>query len=412
MAGTTNTTRVLGVPSGYPAEQVADLRIRVVDEDVLELSQWNELQMLKLFGGFSGAKDTIAAQDVNGWKYEWVLKDQWKQRTSVDNNPLASGGTSLTLTGEAHRYPKGTILQLGKFGDSDDPELVWVAAQVDADTLTIVRSYAGTTAAARASGDDVYVAGFSDVEGTDWVLRTTPVKSVAYNFLTMCKGAVQGSWINEAIARYGIPKGTDLAEQMADFMKQRVQAFNNQLLLGRRNVGASATDPSTMGGIDEFVTSANGAYVADLGNAPLTLKDLADMVENRVLAVGAENIGTTLVVDTWGWRKIQSFFDPGVRLDYDTTTTGLRVNKIRQLGVELDVLMDSAVPKGKMYLLRPDRVDIVKAPDGEHPSRLHIGIAGQTDEGDYKRMFIYGVYGMRVKNPETMGIIHSYSLTS
>ena len=412
MAGSgTVTTRKQGVPdSGFPSELQSDLRIRVVDEEILDISQVNELQIIKLFGGFDGA------QEKPGIKYEWMMDDQWKLRDTVADDPLTSGATTLTLSGSnAHRYPRGTILQLGAWGDTNDPELVWVSAQLAATTLTIVRDYAGTTATARALGDTVLVAGFSEVEGTTWTLRTTAVKSLVYNYMTMMKGAVRGSWANEAVMKYGIAAGQDLNEQMARSMKQVLQSFNNQCLLGQRDEGQGVNEPATTGGVDFFVTSANGAYVSDLTGAALTLKDIMDMFEDRFYEVGAENVGKTLLTDYWAMRKINSFYDPGVRLETTENAVGLRVNILRTPIGDVEVLFDAVVPKGKMYLLRTDQLKVVRLPDppGQFPpSRLHVGMSANTATGDFTEMYLYGVYGLQVKNPATMGIIHSYSLTT
>ncbi len=410
MAGTTQTLRVQGIPSGYPAEINSDLTIRVVEEDILDISQVNELQVVKLFGGFDGAQEKPAM------KYEWILEDQWKLRDTIDNNPLAVGGTTLSLAGSnAHRYPRGTILQLGKPASNVVPELVWVSAQVDADDLTVVRGYAGTTALQWATGTEVLVAGYSEVEGTTWTLRQTATKSVVFNLMTLIKTAVRGSWANEAIHKYGVAAGQDINEQMARSMKQALQSFNNMLLLGQRDVGVGANEPASMGGVDFYVTSANGAYISDLNGAALTLKDIMDMFEDRFYEVGAENVGKTLLTDYWGYRKINSFYDPGVRLATEENAVGLRVSVLRTPIGDVEVLYDPVVPKGKMYLLRTDQLKVVRLPDPPGnfpPSRLHIGLSGNTAIGDFTEMYLYGVYGCQVKNPTTMGIIHDFSTTS
>lgn len=410
MAGITSTTRIQGMPdSGYPAEIQADARIRVVDEDILDVSQVNELQLLKLFGGLEGAEEAA------GLKYEWMSDDQWKLRDTVNNNPLLVGDTALDLSGNnAHRYPRGTILQLGRPSDNVAPELVWVSAQADANTLTIVRAYAGTTALQWAQNTELLVAGFSEVENATWTLRQTSIKVFAYNYMTFIKGAVRGSWANEAIRKYGIGPGMDINEQMGRFMKQAVQSFNNMLLLGQRDPGVGANEPASMGGVDFFVTSANGAYVTDLGGAALTLADITTMLRNRFYEVGAENVGKTLLVDYWGYQKIQSFFEGTVRMRSEENAAGLIIDRLRTPIGDVEILFDPVVPKGKMYLLRPDRIKIVRLPDppGYPPSRLHIGQSGNTALGDFTELYVYGVYGCVVKNPETMGIITDYSITS
>lgn len=411
MAGTTDTTRKIGMPdSGFPdPTPTADERIRIVDEDILDLSQVNELQILKLFGGFEGAKE------VSGMKYEWMETDQWLLETLVDNNPLAAGGTSLTLTGEAHRYPRGTILQLGTWGDANDPELVWVSAQASADALTVVRNYAGTTAAERVQGARVRVAGFAEVEGTDWTLRMGTTKSFKFNYMTMVKEAVRGSWASQAVALYGTPAGADLNEQAGNALKQAIQRFNNMCLLGMRDEGQGANEPASMGGADFYVTSANGAYVEDLGGNSLELSDIYDMIQDRYDAVGGENVGTTLLTDFWGQRRINSFFEGAVRVELRENAVGMLVSTIRTPIGDIDVVFDRVV-RGRSYLLKPDRFEIVRLADPPAsvapPSKLHLGMSGNTNEGDYTEMYLYGVYGLKVKNVETMGIIHSYSQTA
>ena len=415
MAGSTATTRLQGMPdSGFPSEITGDMRIRVVDEDILDISQVNELQVVKLFGGFDGAVEKA------GFKHEWMLTDQWKLRDAVANNPLAVGGTALDLGGSAtannaHRYPRGTILQLGENSASATPELVWVSAQADADTLTIVRAYAGTTAIEHAQDVVILVAGFSEVEGTNWTLRQTATKSFLYNYITIMKTAVRGSWAAEAIRKYGTAPGQDINEQMARSMKQVLQSFNNQLLLGQRDEGQGASEPASFGGVDFFVNSTNGSYIADLNQAALTLGDIMDMFEDRFYEVGAENVGKTLLMDYWGYRKILGFFDPGIRLETTENAVGLRVSILRTPIGDVEVLYDPVVPRGKMYLLRTDQLSTVRLPDppGQFPpSRLHIGLSGNTAQGDYTEMYLYGAYGCQIKNPATMGIIDEYSVTS
>lgn len=404
-AGTTNTTRVTGIPSGYPSEIDADLKVRFVDEDVINVSDYNNLKVLKLFGFDSPF-------EFDNPKVEWVQDDIWKRRGTIDNNPLLVGDTTLSINGShAHRYPRGTILQLGTSNDAR--ELVYVSAQVDADDLTIVRAYAGTTAAQWATGTEFMVAGFAENEGTTWTLRQTDIKDTAFNFSTMTKGSVRVSWRRLGQRLYGQGTGQDLAEKMDKTIKQEMAMFEHQVLVGQRDPGVGTNEPATMGGLDFYVTAANGAQVTDLAGAAVTFKDIIDIQQNIAYEVGEAMIPSVLLTDMWGARKISGFFENQVRLDGDVRqgekSAGIAVTRITSVFGTLDVIHHTSVPKGTMYLIRPDqiRVGVMKG-----FGRLHIGESNNTNTGDFSEMFWYGDYSLRVKNPSTMGIIKNYSLSS
>src|SRR3990167_11261105 len=101
MSGTIATERVAGIPSGYPAEIDASVKVRWVAPLLVNMSE-RSADFLKYVGGpeqFQFDETTI----------EWVEDDVWSRRLS-HGGLAAAGTTSLTVTGAAHRYPIGTIL--------------------------------------------------------------------------------------------------------------------------------------------------------------------------------------------------------------------------------------------------------------------------------------------------------------
>src|SRR3990167_9558837 len=125
MAGSTSTLRPAGLPSGYPAEIDDSVKIRFVDDMLVNMAD-RQADLLKYFGG-------VSAFTFNNPKVEWVEDDVWTRRPT-HGGLAAAGTTSLVVTAQSHRYPIGTILC-----HTTDGELVRVTGHTDANTLTLTR---------------------------------------------------------------------------------------------------------------------------------------------------------------------------------------------------------------------------------------------------------------------------------
>ncbi len=124
--------------------------------EVLRLPQYSPAGTLRLIGGSAFFYDDtpVAAITVSGL---WGWHDRWERAwlpsgDTVQNNPLSSSATSLTVTdadgadtaGESPRFQVGHLLRIA------DEFLRVLAVNTTANILTVQRGVNGTTAAAHA----------------------------------------------------------------------------------------------------------------------------------------------------------------------------------------------------------------------------------------------------------------------
>ncbi len=344
MAGTTTLLRPAGIPdSGFPAEIDANVKIRWVDDLLMNMSE-RSTDLLKYLGGPSSFM-------FNNTKPEWVEDDPWNRRISLGTTPFASGtDTSLSLAaGTNHRYPVGTILK--NIDEATTPgEYVRVIGH-SADILHVTRDITGLTGAGSwSSTDEVIVAGFSMHENDVWVARPTAIFNLPFNYAQVQHVAADVTYRRQETALYGL-RGTDLDKVAADSVAEQFVAIEQAAAHGPRLAGTS-TVPASWGGLVFFITTANGAQVTDLLGGTLTRKDIDDKFQDLFYEVGAENMARTILVSAWAKRKITSFFSAAERLSTGQNEAGVAIDRFNTDFGPVDVLLHTALAKNEMYFIR------------------------------------------------------------
>ncbi len=407
MAGTIQTLRVGGVPSGYPAEIDATVKVRFVDDsEIVNLSDLST-DFLKLLGGLSGKtfdKETI----------EWTEDDTWTRRPTLSSVGDMVGGAQdgnlddMNVTGQAHRYPIGTVF----VNHSKSDELVRVESHTDADNLNVRRGYAGSSVNASdwAATDDIMVAGFTMQEDDNWAYRPSYVLSLPFNYTQIQHTALRQSWHRAGLRLYGTGSGAnDFANQVARAMAEQFVAIEQNLIDGLRFVGNS-TEPAMAGGLDFFINAAgSGAQITDLTSNPLTRKDIEDLVQAGAYAVGRQNTANLIVCDYWFDRKLRDFYDAKERVTSDQKVAGLDLDAIRIPGLGmLTVLPHTAVPEGHAYFIKLEHIQTGVFAGLGQP---HVGEIIQND-GPTQGRYFYTDWSAEFKGMEGFGLIHKYSVTS
>jgi hypothetical protein len=402
MAGTVQTLRVGGVPGGYPAEIDASVKVRFVDDsEIINLSDLST-DVLKYFGG-------VSQFTFDNQKHEWTEDDIWGRRLS-SHGTLDAGADdttdSLTVTAQAHRYPVGTILVNITHASR---ELVRVEAHVDADTLTVRRGYAGSTAATWAAGDTAMVAGFSMHEDDAWVYRPSYILTLPYNLHQVQHVGLKQTWNRAGTRLYGVQNGAqDFANQVMRTMAEQLVSVEQALIVGQRFAG-DANEPSTSGGLEFYVTSALGAQVTDLASASVTRKDIEDLVQNLAYAVGKQNAANVILCSYWFERKVSQLWDTKERLEPDTTIAGLEIQRIRIPGLGIvSLLPHTAIPNDSAYFVKAENVKVGTFAGLGQP---HVGEIVQN-AGPYQGRYFYMNWSARIKGVAGFGLIKKFSLTS
>ena len=400
MAGSATVLRPAGYPSGYPAEIDANVKIRWVDNLLVNMSE-RSTDLLKFIGGPSQFT-------FDNPKVEWVEDDVWSRRLTISSICTVSN-TSLVATGQAHRYPKGTLLYNPRTG-----EVVYVSAQADANTLTIVRDADGQSNDAQMeTTDELLVQGQVMHETDSWAFRANAIFQLPYNYAQAQHVGIHVTFRRQATALYGL-RGTDLDYISANTVAEQFVAMEMALANGRRYVGAS-TKPAQMGGFRFFIkdggsSESGSAITSDLNSAALTRKDIDDDLQEGFYAVGPEKMANTLIVPAWAKRKITDFWSSAERLGPLAGTAGIAIDRFRTDFGDINVLMHTAVPKNQMYFINRDSIKMGHFAGLGRPHLLQLAAPSAT--GPRVERAFYADVSCMVKGLEGMGILHSFSTSS
>lgn len=391
-AGTIATMRVSGLPSGYPAEQEADVKVRFVDTSVEVLSDM-EIPLLNAIGGPSQFQAPTQ-------KIEWQQRDTWSDRGNLGAQ-LAGAGTTLTIDeASAHRYPRGSVLKI-------EDEYIWVSAQASTTTLTVGRGYAGSSDVTHASGVEFRLVGFTEVEGSDFQLRGSALHTQAYNFFSITKMASSESWIQSQQQTY-VRSGPTMPEMMADNINQHWVGLEAALIEGTRYAGAGTTTPPMSGGLRYFVTSGNGAVVVDCAGQKLSRALIESALDQVWKNVGSMNMSRTVLCGLGAKRTLyREYIEPFVRRG-PSDTTGPTTNFTSfetEFGSFNVIGPFKRIEEDELWIVNPALMEC-----GTYGSigRLHEGTL--TTQGDYNKQFVFGMYGFKFKG--IPGTVKLYNFTT
>lgn len=404
--GNVATLRRAGMPSGAPSEIDANVKIRYVDDLLVNMAD-READMLKYLGGFTNFV-------FNNTKVEWVEDDVWNRRPKLGSGTVMSGssgtGTLTLAAGTNHRYPIGSIL----FNVTGNEHVRIEALDSGGADVTVRRDIASAVTEASldwADTDEVICAGFAMNETDAWVARPSAIFDLPYNLAQIQHVAADVTYRRQETALYGL-RGTDLDKISADTVAEQFVFLEGAAVHGSRQPGASNI-PATFGGLKFYITSANGAQVTDLNGAPLTRKDIDDLLQALYFEVGGSKMSRTILTSPWGKRKVSSFFSAAERLGPGASEAGVVIDRFNTDFGPVDVMMHTALAQNEMIFINRDMNKI-----GHHGQRgkphLEVAVAvnssGQT--GPFLRRVFYGDLSMTVKGVEGEGRIIEFSTTS
>ena len=414
MAGSTTVLRVAGLEDGaegdgFPAEIDANVKIRWVDDLLMNMSEYST-DLLKYLGG-------PASFSFTNSKVEWVEDDVWNRRPALGTSPLANGtGTVFNCaTDTAHRWPVGTIFfNPAPNGNVSAAEYIRVTAIASVSTLTVVRDIISGVATGEpwAATDEILVAGKSMDENNAWVARPNAIFNLPFNYAQVSHEAMDVTYRRQETAFYGL-QGTDLDKISANAVAQGFVATEQGTAHGTRWSGSSSPDaPGMYGGLKFFVTSALGAQVTDLSGAALTRKDIDDKLQDLFYAVGGDAMARTIITDAWGQRKITGFFSGAERLPPMARGAGVSVQRMLTDFGEVDILLHTALQKGELYFIKRENNRLGHYGQRGRP-HLEEGIGQSSNAtGPYVRRIFYQDLSMMCKGVQGEGRLHNYSTSA
>jgi len=353
----------------------------------------NDTPCLTMFG--KNKEKSIRMQNFPNHKVEW-LEDTLRVRNSTLAEDLDNSETAVDVA-------DGTLWRPGDVYIVDDEKMY--VSSIATNTLTVLRGWGSTDAASHSNGATITYLFNAREEGDDSDDQPYTVPSNLYNYSQILQGEVRVSGSEmKAVSRYGIPDsykyqmmklmggaggGNGRKGNAGDLMIDLEKTF----FFGERLQRSSGV-AGAMGGMDTFITT----NVQSLAGAPLDPIILEDAVEDAWGYGGKPNV---IVTNSWGQRKITSFYAGSVRTERRDDVGGIVITTVRTHFGDLDILLNRHCPNNKMYVLQRDLLGWVTLRDWfEEPL---------AKNGDYVRGEVVGEFSFILTNEKAHAIIKGFS---
>ncbi len=320
-------------------------------------------------------------------KHEWTETALATRRETIT---IDNASTALTVA-DAYQYQVNNLLKV-------DNEILRVTAIADATTLTVVRGYGGTSAAAHTS-KKIFSVGSADPEGSNAPSGVADNAARLYNYDQTLTRAI-------SLSTDEIAKLSTEGNPMTGQIKRRFIEINRELLQAVM-YGVRIQDNTNkiyaMGGLTQYVTT----NVTNVAGA-LTIAAIDAIILAIVQAGGDPNC---IVLGPVQKQKLDALDANKQLLGKKERTGGNLVTNTWQSGVldhELDVFVDHTILDDQLWILDTKQVQV------GHKS--HNGINGAfhvedstTPGADKVSKVIRGKYSIRVMLEKGLGYL--YGLT-
>lgn len=330
---------------------------------------------------------------LNGFTYanqkqEW---DETELATRRETITLADAvGTTVTVA-KAKQYQVNNLIKC-------ENEVMRVTAIASATTLTVVRGYAGTTAAIH-TAKEMFSMGSADPEGSNAPAGTVNTGDRLYNYSQTFTRSV--SLTTDQIAALnteGNPMTGNLERRFIEIMREMFAAG----LYGVR-FQDTTNEIYAMGGLKSFLTS----NVSNVAGA-LTIAGLDAQIYNIILAGGDPKV---IALHPYQKQKLDALDTNIVRQDTKRTVGGGPESFTWKSGLmdhTIDIVVDHTILKDELYVLDTDYI--------KFGHKEHNGVDGSfkvtdatTPGADRNEKVIRGKYSLRVGQQKSHALLYGLS---
>jgi hypothetical protein len=332
----------------------------VVDE-ILLLNP-HQIPMLSMLG---------FAEAITQTEHQWYEDEMYSADSTVVGAKLVTDTSIVVADVEAFR--PNQVVKIGE-------ELLLVTAvNSGTKTLTVQRSFAGTTAAAISNGAKVEVMFVNSQEGKDArESRYKPRKRVS-NITQIFDDAVRISGTAEAVQQYGI---TDLYGYEKDKVQLMLTLQLEKALINGIRYEANA-DQRYMRGVRDFIQT----NVSDASNQAITDAMLIDLAQTVYEVGGFKSGGQYKFLAPAKQKvKISNFNSDKIRLERAENVRGQVVDWIVCDFGRFEIVLNENLASDEIIFMDSNRAKI-RPLAGREFFHKYLG-----DKGDYKEGMITGEY--------------------
>lgn len=320
--------------------------------------------------GIKFVRKLIANRGSNvakSFKHEWneTALPTRKETVTLANNTV----TSMTVA-DAYGYQVGDLVRI-------EDEVVRVTALASATSLTIVRGYAGTTAAAHTS-KVAYNLGSAAAENATAPAGQTLSSDRMYNYVQTFDRSVDMS--NDEIAQLSAEMGNPFNAQLERITLYFWKLFAQAAFYGIRYED-STNKIHVMGGIASWITT----NATNVGGA-LTLSAIDAEILAMVNAGGTPDV---MVMSPTQKQKLDALDSSLVRIGKRERLGGSQNVQTWQSGVldnTLDIIVDHTIKTDELYILDSSMIELVPLVNNGINGRLSVADATTPGQDGKKKV--------------------------
>ena len=324
-------------------------------------------------------------------KHEWTEVELAVRSETIT---IDDSATALDVN-DAYQYQVNELLKI-------ENEVVRVTAIADSNTLTVVRGFGDTDAAAHTS-KTMYSIGSADPENSEAPAGIADNGSRLYNYIqTLTRGVELSNDEIASLSTGGNPLTGQVARRFIEINRQLAKA----VLYGTRYED-TGNKIHSMGGLTHFVTT----NVTNVGGA-LTVAAIDAKILQIVEAGGDPKL---MALSPRQKQKLDALDASLVRIGKkdDQSHTGGNPNVLTWqsgiLGHPIDIIVDQSVNNDELWLLDTDYVDIGHLSNNGVNGAFHVEDA-TTPGQDGQQKVIRGKYTLRVRQQKAHARL--YGLTT
>lgn len=184
---------------------------------------------------------------AKSFKYEWIEKQEMPQVDQVNNAGGYTAGAVSVVVDNGGYFFVNSLAVVQRTGE------VLHVTGVSTNTLTVVRSWGGTAAAALNDNDYLSIIGGAALEGAEAELPRAVKAAAAHNFTQIWR---DGFGITETLNHTDLYGGKDIDNLQAEAGRRHKKYMEMAWFYGERNADTSGDEPRrSAGGMKEFIST-------------------------------------------------------------------------------------------------------------------------------------------------------------
>jgi hypothetical protein len=326
-------------------------------------------------------------------KFEWLEDDLLPRWDAVNNGAGYAAGDTAIVVDNASYFSVNDVVKVPRTGEV----MLVTAINTGTNTLTVIRGYGITAAAAIVDNDPLVIIGGANAEGSGTRELKSTQEVAKYNYTQIFKTPFGVTGTENATKMYG---GKDLSYQQMKAGVQHKIDMARAFMFGERKEDTSGGKPKrTTGGLLSFLTKNN----YDAGGQ-LTQSEFDNNISEVVFKYGSKN--KILLASARLLSVINSWAEAKMQVDNLAKSFGLEIFKyVTPFGtyniMNYQHILEGAVYGGYGIVIDPECVKY--RPLNGRDTKLETNIQA-NDEDQRKDQYITEA-GLEVRNPEKHAVI-------